>query len=96
MSWGFNPDACHHGNDSLMCGECERERNEDRFGKPCQKVFISGVCSHPHNSSDRMHVCNYSGPFASHRHVHTCECGKAWEDLTDSQYAVAAFIKAVE
>lgn len=42
----------------------------------CQKVFISGVCSHPDNSTLYMHTCKWA------KHVpylpHKCRCGKEW------------------
>ncbi len=62
----------------------------------CLKVFVSGVCSHKSNAVDRMHVCE--APRFHARDHHICICGKRWTDaqLTDSQYAVAAYTKAVE
>lgn len=69
----------------------------------CGKVFISGVCSHQFNSICRMHTCSR---FLHHKDecthpgfaVHRCTCGKEWTDagMSETQYAEAAFIKAVE
>lgn len=63
----------------------------------CLKVFVSGVCSHPDNEADRMHVCTRG----EHKPelYHLCVCGKSWTDaqvLTHNQYLVAAYMKAVE
>lgn len=65
-------------------------------GDRCLKVFVSGQCSHPDNAADKMHVCRR--PLHAPELWHTCECGKSWDDvrLTDEQYAVVAFTKAVE
>jgi len=62
----------------------------------CLKVFISGLCAHPLNAKDRMHVC---ARFLNHGDaVHQCLCGKEWTDagLTNKQYGEIAFTKAVE
>jgi hypothetical protein len=102
MNWECPCDTC--------CGRLEPFSDEtldeqlDRLltyaleSETCLKVFVSGTCSHPFNADNRMHVCKCA------RHWdtvdHKCSCGKEWAEnritLTDSQYAIAAYMKAVE
>lgn len=82
MELGLCPcDAC--------CGRLEPPTNA------CLKVFVSGVCSHPFNRPDYMHVCGLAE--GTHKQ-HCCRCGKVWTDagLTDKQYGEIAYTKAVE
>lgn len=71
-------------------------RLREYMNKPCLKVYASGVCKSPVNDLFLMHTCDL---IRGHEgDSHKCHCGKEWDSpaLTDSQYAVAAFIKAVE
>lgn len=70
----------------------------------CLKVLISGVCGHSDNRFNRMHTCCLDLDHKD-KWLHRCVCGKQWCEitrahvcpvLTDEQFAVVAFTKAVE
>lgn len=66
----------------------------------CDKHLIFGRCDDPANDEFKQHRCELpEGSTHAGEPIHICLCGKVWGDspaLTDSQYQVAAFIKAVE